>query len=315
MLRRVRSMFVAVSIRKWIVATHMKCDLCQRYGSSRPRTIHSWPPTTSNNQRWHMDIGTTDQVSFLACVDVHCNWIMAARIKNHTPSEITKKLLLFFEHNGCPLFLVSDNFPSFKDVSFCTLLKGKGITPFYSPPYTPQSNGPIERCMKILKDGMAKSSLSTFDQRLQEAVINHHNGSTDVDGKSPNQRRLQVLADYHIINDISYEKVMNHSVWFKTPNMTNWEEGIVTYQLSKDIFIVRTKDDKEMVIKGCHLKDRLKTETSQTIKVRPADPRPPMTIDSSIDSEPTKPVLLDSRAFQLRGGRKRKMIKFLLVNS
>lgn len=65
-----------------------------------------------------------------------------------------------------------------------------------------------------------------------------------MEGKSSTQRRLNVLADYHILNDNSHEKSLDQPIWFKTPNMDSWQEGTAIYQLSKDIFIIRHRPQR-----------------------------------------------------------------------
>ena len=152
------------------------CAKCQP-ASKWPResTLSLWPVPDSQWLRLHIDFAEpTNGQSFLVVVDAYSKWREIFPMSHTTSEETISKLQKVFSRFGLPETEVSDNGNAFSSVKFSTLCQQNGINHISTPPFHPQSNGPVERLvdtykralLKLRWEGTTSEILETFWQAI-----------------------------------------------------------------------------------------------------------------------------------------------------
>lgn len=98
-------------------------------------------------------------------------------VQSATSSTTIEHLRAIFSVHGLPEVLVSDNGTAFTSTEFHDFTTGIGIRHIRTVPYHPASNGQAERAVKIVKEGLKKSSkdsLKTQISRFSFAIGSPH---------------------------------------------------------------------------------------------------------------------------------------------
>jgi transposase InsO family protein len=120
-----------------------------------------------------------------------------------TATEFWKHAHAFFEAHGIEVRAVlTDNGRCYRSILWMQTLAAAGVTPRYTRPYRPQTNGKVERFNRTLLDEWAyvKPYRSEADRRRQLASwlhrYNYHRCHTALGGHPPVTRVNNLTADY-----------------------------------------------------------------------------------------------------------------------
>ena len=103
-------------------------------------------------------------------VDSHSKWIDVKHMSSTTADRTIDELRLIFAEHGLPEEVVSDNGPQFTSQEFKQFLAKNGIKQTLVPPYHPASNGAVERCVRLVKEGLKKSMLRNEHRSLKHRL-------------------------------------------------------------------------------------------------------------------------------------------------
>ena len=132
-----------------------KCQLAAK--APRKNTLCSWPIPDSPWTRIHVDFaGPIKGHQYLILVDSFSKWPEIFQMKYITSENTILKLQEVFSRFGTPETLVSDNGTSFTSAKFSDFCKVNGINHIRTPPYSPASNGQVERFVDTFKRSLHK---------------------------------------------------------------------------------------------------------------------------------------------------------------
>ena len=115
-------------------------------------------PPTEPWSKIHVDYaGPVEGRMILVVIDVYSKWIDAYLTTTATSAATITHLRTCFATHGTPDVLVSDNGSCFKSSEFKEFVEKNGIQHKTSPPHHPPSNGPAERAVQVIKQGLGKS--------------------------------------------------------------------------------------------------------------------------------------------------------------
>lgn len=113
---------------------------------------------------------------FLVMVDVYSRYLHVVEMKTINAESTIEALNKIFMVWGYPLVIQSDNGPPFQSDKFIQTWQNKGITVQKSIPWSPQSNGAIERQNQGIKKALAAAKLDSTNWRLAlESYVHNHN--------------------------------------------------------------------------------------------------------------------------------------------
>ena len=149
-----------------IVAKYIKaCARCKNKSGMNVHKLYPiqrMPLAQNAFEIWHMDYAgpyprnANNNKFLLIFIDSFTRWIEVAPCEDQTATTVAQKLI---EHVvarfGCPLKIISDRGGSFYSSKIMQSLYEKlKITPAYTLPYHPQSNGSAERSVKTIINGV-----------------------------------------------------------------------------------------------------------------------------------------------------------------
>ena len=118
----------------------------------------------------------------IVAIDYFTKWVEALAVNNI--SSITTALFIYnyiISRHGCPYSILSDNGKNFIADTIKTLLKLMGINQIFTVPYSPSSNGTVERVNGTLVSIIKKLTVdqpSNWDEFVSAALfayrISHH---------------------------------------------------------------------------------------------------------------------------------------------
>ncbi|XP_046145704.1 uncharacterized protein K02A2.6-like [Osmia bicornis bicornis] len=119
---------------------------------------HCWEPTNTVFDRVHVDYaGPFLNHYFFVLVDLFSKWPEVRIAKNTSSRTTIEKCREIFSTFGIPRIMVMDNGTSFRSQEFMSFLKTNGITPKFTAPYNPSTNGQAERFVQMLKIGIKEN--------------------------------------------------------------------------------------------------------------------------------------------------------------
>ena len=166
------------------------CQACQESRPSPPAApLHPWEWPSEPWSRLHLDFaGPYLGAMYLILVDAHSKWMDVQLLQSISSAKTIQKLRTIFATHGIPRKIVTDNGPSFTSSEFAQFMKANGISHIKSAPYHPSTNGLAERAVQTFKQGVAKISGDTVQERISKflfkyhipsLVLRHHSCSTD----------------------------------------------------------------------------------------------------------------------------------------
>ena len=87
----------------------------------------------------------------LTCVDIATSWPKAVPIRSTIAKSVIEHLTRIFARTGFPGTIVTDNGPQFVAKEFQKFCTKYGIGHVRAAPYSPQSNGLVERMYRPLR--------------------------------------------------------------------------------------------------------------------------------------------------------------------
>lgn len=191
----VKSKAVARSYMWWpnidreIETLIQQCHACQTVLSvpaSAP--IHPWPLASGPWQRVHVDFAEKNRKCFLLVVDSYAKWPAIFEMTKITSHSIIEKLRSIFAAYGLPKVLVSDNGPQLVSHEFQNFLFNNGIKHIPSAPYKPQSNGQVERFVRIFKEYLSKNvPHDSMAKNITIFLFSYRNSPNISTGQTPSQ--------------------------------------------------------------------------------------------------------------------------------
>lgn len=154
--------------------------------------------TKGNNERWQMDLIVLKSLKsendgnkyILTIIDLFSKFAWAVPLKSKKQDKVADALEDIILTSGRkPKILQSDNGPEFKGTFFDDLSERCGFKQVHSLPYTPQSNGAIERFNGILKKSIKAYFTKTGKRRwidiLNSLVYNYNNSKHSTTDENP----------------------------------------------------------------------------------------------------------------------------------
>ena len=161
------------------------CRSCKYCQMNKSHALNEKPPTLKVDASFPFNIVAMDLVKFprskkgnevaLVVIDHFSKWMLAVPLKNKTSISVASALKcdIFPNMIRMPLNILTDNGKEFTGKETEGVLKCFDVKHLYSSPYTPSSNGAVERVNQTLI-GIIKAlsdDLSDWDKVLHRAVI------------------------------------------------------------------------------------------------------------------------------------------------
>ena len=177
------------------------CQSCQSWKNASPPTpLHPWEWPRAPWQRLHLDYcGPIDDWMLLVIIDAHSKWIDVHRTTTASAGVTVEKLRETFACHGIPETVVTDNARYFECPEFRSFYKQNGVRHVTSPPYSPHSNGLVERAVQTLKQGLQRQSTGSLTTRLSRFLFRYRSMPHSVTQQSPAEmlfgRRMRTQLD------------------------------------------------------------------------------------------------------------------------
>lgn len=169
-----------------------ECTVCQELRSSLPETpMHPWEWPSGPWQRVHVDYcGPFHGSMFLLIVDAHSKWMDVFPCRQATTEATLEKLRVSFACWGVPKTLVSDNAQCFVSPEFEAFCRVNGIRHLTSPPFSPKSNGLVERAVQTFKRGYTKQQSGSVNTKVSRFLFNYRTATHSTTHASPAELML-----------------------------------------------------------------------------------------------------------------------------
>lgn len=150
------------------------CSVCNTYRNDPPKVeVHEWKPTKAPFERVHVDYaGPFKDSYFFIFVDAFSKWPFVFSVKDMTTKTTILKCKEIFTDFGFPEMMVMDNGRNFRSSEFLRFLETCGVTPKFTAPYHPSTNGQAERLVQTVKNSLRKifSEPKNRELTLSEAL-------------------------------------------------------------------------------------------------------------------------------------------------
>ncbi|KAK4328659.1 hypothetical protein Pmani_000967 [Petrolisthes manimaculis] len=258
MKNRARSYFWWPGLDKELEEVAATCSVCQESrGSAPPADLQPWTWPSQPWRRLHLDYcGPFEGFMWLLIVDAHSKWLDVHKTTT-TSAEVTieccRKSMASF---GIPDYVVTDNATCFTCPAFKEFCKKNGIRHLTSPPWSPKSNGLVERAVQTFKTGLRKQRNGSLSTKVSRFLFNYRAVPHSVTGVSPAEmmfsRPMRTSLDL-LKQDIRQNRMDNYQrsqkEWYdrqsrprsfqvgdkvyvyslpKTGQRSNWLPGVIT---------------------------------------------------------------------------------------
>lgn len=129
------------------------CDICNAYRNNPPKVeVHEWETAQVPFERVHVDYaGPFMNTYFFVLVDAFSKFPFVHIVKEITAKTTIDKCKEIFTNFGYPEIIVIDNGRNFRSTEILKFLSKNKVTPKFTAPYHPVTNGQAERFVQILK--------------------------------------------------------------------------------------------------------------------------------------------------------------------
>ncbi|XP_045124043.1 uncharacterized protein K02A2.6-like isoform X1 [Portunus trituberculatus] len=188
------------------------CRVCQEQRPKDPPSdLRPWGWPQRPWSRLHLDYcGPVEGQLWLLLVDAHSKWLEVHKTSSSSANITIEKLRKSFSSFGIPDTVVSDNASCFVCPEFQGFCNANGIKHITSPPWSPKSNGLVERAVQTFKQGLRKQEGGSLDTRVSRFLFNYRSSPHSVTGVSPAElmfgRPMTTPLD-HLRKDYRRERV------------------------------------------------------------------------------------------------------------
>ena len=124
--------------------SHSKCK-------QKPSTSLGWEIPVHPWTKLATDIFYFESASYLLIVDYTSIFPVVCKLSSMTGLHVANQCKLVFSEYGWPETLISDNGPCYTAQAFTIVMKSYNVNYITSSSHYPQSNGPAEKCIQIVK--------------------------------------------------------------------------------------------------------------------------------------------------------------------
>ncbi|XP_043219275.1 uncharacterized protein K02A2.6-like [Amphibalanus amphitrite] len=155
------------------------CEVCSQHDGHVRRERPPLQPIPLPDGPWQrlmVDVigpmrGPSSERYGIVLVDMYSRWPEVALCQDATADSICQFLETVFAREGVPLELLSDNGPAFRSGRLAEFLGRMGVKQTFSSPYSPQTNGMVERLNRTVKEAiqsarLAREPRSTFVRKF-----------------------------------------------------------------------------------------------------------------------------------------------------
>ena len=206
--------------RKQVRQVVRQCSACQSIDPAPQRWQHGTLGVTQNWDRVSMDICHVDGEHFLTLVDCGpSRYAIWRRLRRQDTASVITELEAVFLERCAPRELLTDNYNSFRSVTFLEFVGRWGVTIRYRAAHVPSGNGISERNHRSIKTIAARKSCSVLEAVYRYNVMPR----SDVPASSP----AHTLFNYAPrVPDIDTEAVsegqcrysVGDQVWVRDPS-------------------------------------------------------------------------------------------------
>ena len=122
---------------------------------------------------------------FFIIVDAYSKWLDVFPCGQATTESTLEKLRCSFACWGVPKTLVSDNAQAFVSPEFETFCRVNGICHLTSPPFSPKSNGLVERAVQTFKCSFNKQERGSVSTKVSRFLFNYRTATHSTTHTSP----------------------------------------------------------------------------------------------------------------------------------
>jgi hypothetical protein len=153
-----RSLYWWPGLDKAIEEMARNCNTCNSIRNNPPKVeVHEWETAETPFDRVHIDYaGPFMSANFFVMIDSCSKWPFVHIVKNITAKSTIDACKKIFSDFGTPKTMVMDNGRNFRSTEFTQFMESKGITPKYTAPYHPSTNGQAERFIQTMKNALKK---------------------------------------------------------------------------------------------------------------------------------------------------------------
>ncbi|KMQ89452.1 hypothetical protein RF55_10920 [Lasius niger] len=164
-----RSLYWWPGVDRAIEEIARNCEICNSLRNDPPKVEpHEWEAAEVPFERVHIDYaGPFMNTYFFVFVDAFSKWPFVHIVKDITAKTTILKCKKIFSEFGVPKIMVMDNGRSFRSAEFVQFLKTNGITPKYTAPYHPATNGQAERFIQTMKNSLRKMLTDPTNRNLK----------------------------------------------------------------------------------------------------------------------------------------------------
>lgn len=227
----VRALIWYPGIDSDVISLVKNCKTCQSVLAKPSQMSHKqWPKPEKKWSRIHIDHFFFEDKTFFICIDALTKYIECLIVKSTSSNETIEAMREIFSRNGIPDIVVSDNATSFTSQEFKDFLSNNSIIPINPPPYSPASNGQIERSVRVIKNLLKKNGSGSIRKRLSQSLLCYRNVPHSITKISPsmalNGRNYVTLREK--INPCFVADVPNN---FKPIHMYNIGDTVLALNL------------------------------------------------------------------------------------
>ena len=122
---------------------------------------------------------------WLLITDAHSKWLDVFKASSPSALVTVEKCRQCFATYGVPESVVTDNAACFTCPEFESFCQRNGIRHITSPPWSPKSNGLVERAVQTFKMGLKKQRHGSLDTKVARFLFNYRSTPHTVTGVSP----------------------------------------------------------------------------------------------------------------------------------
>ena len=207
--------------RKKVQQVVRQCSACQSIDPAPQRWQHGTLSVEKNWERVSMDICHVDGDHYLTLVDCGpSRYTIWRQLRRQDTASVIAQLEAVFLERCAPRELLTDNYLSFRSVTFLEFISRWGATVRYRAAYAPSGNGISERNHRSIKTIAARKGCT-----VAEAVYRYNTmPRSDAPGSSPADTLFNYASRVHDVDpevkssEEQYQYSVGDQVWVRDPS-------------------------------------------------------------------------------------------------